>query len=285
MGQLVHFYSSGSGLDLLFGPEVTGSERAKTTGAIGVRVTSFLDFYSSMDNFVKIGTKIDRMVIETHGSPGAIYFDQDMVTVTSIQSLAGRRYETIFEDDARIFLNGCNIAESECSTGTCGPDGNGRKFLFEVAKVFLKRGGGRIGASTSKGLAMPISNKVYHLWGNTVYVYINKGGTDIRIAAGHELKTPAGQWKVTTQGDTYFYWFYSGGSVKWDDGSIFGGDSGSGAWSTEGSKIKISWQSGGREEWDMPLTTLEQTGRWTTSGGVTSDITAEKIIDSNRIID
>jgi hypothetical protein len=287
MGQLIHFYSApGEWRDNINGPEVTGSKRAQATGAIGIRLANFEDFWRALDGMVVRNDRISRMVIETHGSPGAMYFGNDMVAVSSILGLRGRRYETLFDENAHIFLNGCNIAETECSTGTCGPAGNGRKFLFEMAKLFLSSGGGRVGASTSKGLGTPIANKVYHLWGTTVYVFINKGGTKIRLAAGAELPGPTGQWKVKLPRDeVVFYNFAGDRSVSWEDGRLIGGQSGKGTWSMEAEQLKIEWASGGREQWDLPLTTEEQSGKWTTRAGLVSDIEAEKIIDTGRIID
>lgn len=285
MAQLVHFYSTNVGWrDDLSGPGVTGPGRAASTGAMGFAIGDFAAFVTALQTLKAASTKIDRMVIETHGSPGALYFGTESVNWAKIHSLDGVGFESMFESNARIFLNGCNIAETECTTGTCGPAGNGRKFLVEMARVFLRMNGGRVGASTSKGLPF-VNDKVYHLWGQTVYVLTARGGA-IRIVAGAELLGPGGQWKVTLQdGSVEFYWFYDNGTVKWDDGSLLFGDSGKGTWANSAGKMLITWESGGRELWDTPLFTKEQTGVWTTAAGVASDIKAEKIIDSNRITD
>jgi hypothetical protein len=290
MGNLVHFYSKNVGWrDDVAGPGKTGANRAAQTSAMGYKIDDFASFTATLRSLKSAGTKIDRWVIETHGSPGAMYFGTDPVTWSQISGLASDGFDEMFESNARIFLNGCNIAESECSTGTCGPAGNGRKFLLEMAKVFLRKNGGRVGASTSKGLALGAflpGNKIYHLWGETVYVLISPGGLKTRIVAGQELETPLGQWKVTLDdGSMEFYRFYTDGKAAWDDGSLIGGDSGSGTWSTSAGKLLIAWNSGGREAWDMPLYTKEQAGVWTTAAGLSSDIKAEKIIDSGRIID
>lgn len=229
MGQLVHFYSTNVGWrDDLSGPGVTGSKRAAATGALGFEIVNFDAFVMKLQTLKSQSTKIDRMVIETHGSPGALYFGTDCVNWARISSLDGNGFEDMFESNARIFLNGCNIAETECTTGTCGPAGNGRKFLMEMARVFLRTNGGRVGASTSKGIPF-FNDKVYHLWGETVYAVIARGGRPIRIVAGTELSGPGGQWKVTLQdGSVEFYWFYDNGKVTWNDGSFIGGDSGKG---------------------------------------------------------
>jgi hypothetical protein len=184
----------------------------------------------------------------------------------------------MFEEDARIFLNGCNIAESECSTGTCGPRANGRKFLVDMARVFLRKNGGRVGASTSKGIPF-FDGKVYHLWGETVYALISRGSGAIRIVAGDELLSPVGNWRVTLDdGSVELYWFTEKGKVGWSEtGKAFGAESGEGTWKKSPGKIQIAWNSGGREDWVTPLYTREQSGVWTTATGRTSDIKAEKI--------
>jgi hypothetical protein len=144
---------------------------------------------------------------------------------------------------------------------------------------------GRVGASTSKGIPW-FNDKVYHLWGETVYAVIARGGRPIRLVAGTELSGPGGQWTVTLQdGSVDFYWFYDNGMVRWNDGSLIGGKSGNGTWSISAGKLLIAWNSGSREAWDTPLYTKEQSGVWTTAAGVASDIKAEKIINSERIID
>src|SRR5258708_248497 len=224
MGQLVHFYSTNVGWrDDVSGPGVTGANRAAATGALGFEIVNFAAFVMKLQTLQGESTKIDRMVIETHGSPGALYFGTDCVNSARINSLDGNGFENMFESNAHIFLNGCNIAETECTTGTCGPAGNGRQFLVEMARVFLRMNGGRVGASTSKGIPF-FNNKVYHLWGKTVYVLIARGGGPIRIVAGAELPGPGGQWKVTLQdGSVAFYRFHDNGTVTWDDGSLIGG--------------------------------------------------------------
>src|SRR5262249_32715560 len=119
-----------------------------------------------------------------------------------------------------------------------------------------------------------------------IYAIIQKGGMRFRIAVGKELSSPVGQWKVTiARDDVYFYWFSKDGTVKWDDGKLIGGDSGKGTWATVGGQLQLSWASGGRETWDLPLFTEEQPGALRRKDGAVHLLEAEKIIDSNRTID
>jgi hypothetical protein len=286
MGDLVHFYSINVG-DESSGPGETGPARAAETGAIPFALSNFADFNNGLKTLKDGGHKISRMVIETHGTPGALYFAKESVGAAKIQSLDGVGYEQMFEGDARIFLNGCNIAETECSTGSCGPSGNGRQLLTAVARVFLRQNGGRVGASTSSGIPI-YGNKIYHITPGTrtVYALIGAGGGTVRIAVGPERADPIGQWKVTlSDGSVEFYWFNKDGTIAWDDGKLIFGESGKGTWSSGGGKVSIAWASGGREAWDLPIYSGEQSGVWTTAGGVSTGIVAEKMIDSNRLID
>jgi len=286
MGRLVHFYAvAGSWQDHLSGPEITGSQRAKDTGAIGIRVENVADFKFQLQNLKKLNIKMDRMVIETHGSPGAVYFGNDPLNVDTLIAFKAQGFEELFEENARVFLNGCNIAESECSTGTCGPEGNGRKFLLDFARIFLFKGGGRVGASTSKGLPF-FNSKVYHLWGTTIYAYIAKGGGHTRFAVGDELATPVGAWKVNySPTEEEFYLFNSDRSVKWNDGKLIGGKSGKGKWSTTSANLQIAWDSGSSELWDLPLFTQEQPTVWKKPNGDSTSATAEKIESNGRWFD
>jgi hypothetical protein len=276
MADFVYVYSAPNGTvgDALNGPEVTASARAKELGAIGIRANSLSDLRFNLDNLKKHQPRIDRLVIETHGSPGAMYFGNERLDSSNLSWLTGRGYEEMFVENARVFLNGCNIAE--VGEASAGESNDGRVFMKEIGKIFLAKGGGRVGASTSIGLGLP-TNKVYHLWGDTVYVFISKGGQGVRFAQGKELSSPLGRWHVkASNGEEFYYWFSKDQSVNWDDGKVFGGKSGQGMWAT-GKRLAIAWQSGSTESWDLPLFSEYQTGVWKKSNGEWTALSAEKL--------
>ncbi len=274
MGSFIYIYSApASKGDILFGPDVTGRNRAKSLGAFGIRVSSFEDLAFHLTNLLRSRYQIDRMVIETHGMAGALQFGPDIVSSASLLSLIGKQYNTMFEADARIFLNGCNIADNKI----------GQRFLSDMAQLFLSKNGGRVGASDSKGIPF-FNNKVYHLWGTTFYVLINRGGTKTRLAAGQELPGPLGQWLVTFPGNTtFFYWFNRNETVTWSDGKTIGGKTGKGTWTIRNGSLRTVWDSGSREVWDLPLFSEIRDATWTGKDGSTLHFHAKKIINSNRL--
>lgn len=76
----------------------------------------------------------DRVLFQTHGSPGAIYFNHQALDATVLRNrFSGKNYHTLFpHPSTRIYFDGCNVAEGEPGT----------KFLMAVGEVFLRGPGG-----------------------------------------------------------------------------------------------------------------------------------------------
>ena len=259
-----------------------GERKAAKLEAKGFKIDSYQAFYTKLDQLRDENLQIDRMIVQTHGNTGWIFFGGDSINTQAINALYGHNYSSMFTRDAHIFLHGCNIAEK-------GEYGDGREFLAAMARVFLSKNGGRVGASTSAGLMNYFwGTKTYHLWGKVVYASIAPGGVP-RVYAGDELPGPirsgqaTGHWSVTLQdGSVEHYVFYHTGDISWDDEGMKG-DSGKGTWSIVGGKLEIKWNSGGRESWDMPIYSELQTGVWTPVGGAPSKIEAELSSAANWI--
>lgn len=300
MGELVHIYANDSKEE--GEPADTAPKRAAATGARSIGVVGIAGLKAAFKNLLDQHIKISRLVIETHGTPGAIKFGTDKLEVTKLSEFRGQGYEGLFEDNARIFLNGCNIAKTghDCSGSSCVTS-NGRDFLREFAKIFLVKSGGRVGASTSLGTVFKgISDKVFHFPGiekdnggvywesnKTIYAYINKGGSKVRIAVGQELSTPVKSWKVIADGKDWLYDFtsLSGNKVSYEDTAFFNSKNGKGTWQIVGDLMRINWDSGSSEEWELPLFTEEQPIVWKKKDGGIQNIFATKILDSGRMID
>lgn len=303
MGELVYIYadkkSIGSGSDQ---PSGTAPKRAAATGARAIQVTGIQSLKDALKKLLSDKVVIERLVIETHGNPGVIYLGADTLDVTKLKEFNGQGFEGMFAENARVFLNGCNIAKTghDCGGSSCVIT-NGRDLLRELAIIFLIKSGGRVGASTSLGTVWGgFSDKVYHLPGfetdksgphwetsDTVYAYIKKGSSKVRIAVGNELSTPVMNWKVFADGKTWYYKFTTdgGNKVDYSDGSIFGGQKGNGTWHHRGDVIRVDWESGSAEEWDLPLFSREQTIRWLRKDGGIDNILARKELDSSRWTD
>lgn len=90
-----------------------------------------------------------------------------------------------------------------------------------------------------------------------------------------------GMWHVNTNGTTYYYWFLSTGTVKWFYKvpamlTTYASSDGKGKWEVNGNSIGIKWESGSREDWNLPLLLSGETGTWYANTGKVHPITATK---------
>jgi hypothetical protein len=281
MAEYVYIYSTGETPGYKE-PNWTGPRRAAELGARGIGVASVADLKAALRQLKTDGVTASQMQFDTHGSPGTAWFGADPFNASVIQSqFVGNGFEDLFSPGARVFFSGCNIADNNgCSAGACPVGDVGRNFLMTFAKTFLFKAGGRVGASTSLGLPTlaPWTNKVFHLWGDTIYAYINRGGTRVRIAVGTPLSSPAGDWKVSADGAEYLYCFYENPNTVWWDNYnrslLASGNKGEGTWDLQGDWLHIAWKSGTSETWDLPLFNKEQWGFWKTADGAVHNLVA-----------
>ena len=114
--------------------------------------------------------KIDRLDFHTHGNSGFISLGSDQLFYEDIiLNFIKKGYEKVFNNNARIFFHGCNVAEG----------GEGELFLALFGGTFLRKGGGRVGASTGAGYGLSFVGgpSSWHPTGNTVYAYVQPGGS------------------------------------------------------------------------------------------------------------
>jgi Domain of unknown function (DUF4347) len=79
----------------------------------------------------------DRVVFQTHGDPGKIYFGSEAVNADVLKTrFTG--YESMFPKYTRMYFDGCNVAEGEAGTN----------FLLAAGLVFLRGGGEAFGWKT-----------------------------------------------------------------------------------------------------------------------------------------
>ena len=130
-------------------------------------VTNVADMIDVFDKIRASGTRFDRCLFETHGSPGEIWFGEEELTAGYIENyLTSRYWDQIFQPGSRIYFNGCNVAEGD----------GGWKFLNAAAKSFIKAFGGTVFGQTSVGFGNPFNGHVVHLWGDTRTLYVESGG-------------------------------------------------------------------------------------------------------------
>jgi hypothetical protein len=150
----------------------TVNARGNAGGRVLAPCTSATDMINALNGFVSGGQTFDRILFETHGSPGRIYFNGVSITASWVTaSLNGRNYESLCPNSTRIYFNGCNVAAESSGSG----------FLRATGSVFLKRSGGTVFGHTSLGLVVPIysdvTGHVVHLTGDLKTVYFAAGGT------------------------------------------------------------------------------------------------------------
>ena len=121
---------------------------------------------NGLDAFVQANTQFDRILFETHGGPGVIGFGNYTVDAQTLRAMIARRYTALAGPNARVYFNGCNVAE-----GTAG-----WPFLEAAAALFLTVGGGQVFGQTSLGFANPFNGHVVHLWGSTRTLFVDSGG-------------------------------------------------------------------------------------------------------------
>jgi hypothetical protein len=123
-------------------------------------------FVSTLDGLLKEGNAYDRVLFETHGSPGKIYFGNVYIDTDYMAGLAARLYSRLTTQNARVYFNGCNVAEGSA----------GWSFLEAAVKVFLTPGGGQVFGQTSVGFGNPFNGHVVHLWGDTKTLFVDISG-------------------------------------------------------------------------------------------------------------
>lgn len=141
-----------------------------------------------LDQFVADKRVFARAVIQTHGNDGCIFFGNQagnkQIDVNVLKTFAGRKYDSLFGYNARIYFNGCTVANGD----------KGWNFLETAGSVFLRRMGGTTFGHTKLGRPLiPVvagmfggvagmvfwwksKGHVIHVNGDTRYVYTAPGG-------------------------------------------------------------------------------------------------------------
>jgi Domain of unknown function (DUF4347) len=165
---MVHIYDGNPSTRLGLDNSVSNGADARSEDRIRKPVKTFSEMRQALDDLLADNTSIDRLLVETHGSPGKIGIGCQAINYAVVDSWFGNRgYERLFPSGARIVFNGCNVAE--------GPDG--WRFLESFGNAFLKLNGGQVTAWTSAGFSNPFSGHVVHLWGDARGLIFAPGGT------------------------------------------------------------------------------------------------------------
>src|SRR5262245_27767209 len=209
------------------------------------------------------------MVTVSHGQEGIVWFGEDPLNRDTVTVTFGAKgFDALFDAGGRIFLKGCLIGRTEQP----GSNSDGRELLKSFARVFLSTGGGRASASNARASINFFGSRMFATGGSVIHALVNRGGARMRITVGVEMAEPSGEWYVRANNQAYFYEFSRNNTVEWEEVKVFSPKSGKGTWQKT-HVLRIEWESGSREEWDLPLFE-EDTGILKTAGGVSYEVIA-----------
>ena len=164
---MVHIYDGNRSTRLGLDNSVANGADARTEDRIRLPVKTFSEMQQALDNLLVANTSIDRLLVETHGSPGRIYLGGAAINYKVVDTwFASRGYERLFANGAHLLFNGCNVAEGD----------DGWRFLETFGGAMLSLNGGQVTGWTSGGLSNPFSGHVVHLWGAVRVIYFAPGG-------------------------------------------------------------------------------------------------------------
>ena len=165
---MVHIFDGNPSTRLGMDNSVASGANARSEDRIKKSVKTFSEMRNALDDLLAANTVIDRLLIETHGSPGRISLGGSSVNHTVIDNwFANRGYERMFSGSANIVFNGCNVAEGD----------DGWRFLEKFGNALLKLNGGQVTGWTSAGFSSPFDGHVIHLWGDARTLFFAPGGS------------------------------------------------------------------------------------------------------------
>lgn len=149
----------------------------KSSDIVILPVASANQLAAELTKLKSSGVTFDRMLIQTHGNSGMIFFNHQALTATGLLvQFSGKGYDVLFPTYTRIYFDGCNVAEGD----------DGKNFLTTAGTIFLQNGGGEVFAYGSLGTAMP--SWVPFIGGHTVH--FNAGLVTIQFSPGGKVFTP-----------------------------------------------------------------------------------------------
>jgi len=96
------------------------------------------------EQLVNNNQSFNRVVFQTHGGPGRIWFGNEAVTAVVLKAQFNG-FSQLFPHPTRIYFDGCNVAAG----------GVGTDFLLAAGEVFLTMGGGETFGWTTTGYGLP----------------------------------------------------------------------------------------------------------------------------------
>lgn len=112
------------------------------------------------------GSRFSRIVFDTHGNSGSIFFNHQPINADWWTRSAGVAPVALGTAGGRAYFSGCSVAGGE----------EGWNFLTEAARCIFKGVGGQTVGWTSTGFANPWNGHTVHLWGDARTVFLAPDG-------------------------------------------------------------------------------------------------------------
>jgi hypothetical protein len=183
MPNKLYIYDKSSWQDAL---QAAGRFDFADKGVVTLPIASRQDVLDGLDKLLSKGATFDRMLIQTHGNTGRIWFGDDKMWDTSWKTyFSNRKYERLFPAESRIYFDGCDVAAG----------GMGVEFLRAAGRVFLKGMGGEVVGWTSSGLGLPgwwpfIGGHTIHISGQLVRIRFDHQNPDGKLVSDDGLSGP-----------------------------------------------------------------------------------------------
>ena len=141
------------------------------SGIHTIGASSVADLQSKMDALLAMGQTFERVLFQTHGNSGSIFFNHEAIDSVKISNFV--KYCLLFPNRTKVYFDGCNVGEGK----------QGWAFLAAAGQALLPLGGGVTMAYTSLGLGLPgwvpfIGGHTEHLTGDLRLIDFKPGGIE-----------------------------------------------------------------------------------------------------------
>jgi hypothetical protein len=101
-----------------------------------------MEVKETFDKLLADHMQFNRLLIQTHGGPGKIWFGDDFIDASVWKgTFFGNNYEKLFPKPTKIYFDGCDV----------GAGGRGADFMIAAGYVLLRMQGGIVLAFTNTG--------------------------------------------------------------------------------------------------------------------------------------
>jgi hypothetical protein len=165
----LYIYDSSSSIDR----KQAAGRFSGQTGVHTLAASSVADLTSKLDALLAAGRTFDRVLFQTHGNSGTIFFNGDAIGKMKMVSFA--KYSRLFPKRTKVYFDGCNVAEGR----------QGWEFLEATGKALLASAGGVSMGYTSMGAGLPgwlpfIGGHTEHLLGDLRLIDFKTGGVEVQ---------------------------------------------------------------------------------------------------------